>query len=194
MADYVDPRDLDGPARARYLEKRGLTLTRGAAGELSFYRGVCITWTSTLDTRITLVIDAMPRAQRVRLVSAYAHKGGCGFAWDGAPPVDYQEGEMVDVPEDGDSWIVERSFDANPPVQQLPNVLAALPYDLYLETDHWKEVRARAIAHYGDSCVLCDRKPVQVHHSTYVRRGFEQLTDLIVLCDDCHSRYHGKTA
>lgn len=197
MSDYCDPRDLDGPARARYLEERGLALMHRRDGnEVSIYRGVHIAWTSTLDTRITLVIDAMPETQRVRLLSAYAHKGGCGFTWDGAPPVDYREGEMLTedlVPDLNDSWYIDHSYDINPPAQ-LPNVLSTLPYDLYLESDHWKALRAKAIAHYGDTCVLCDKQPVQVHHRTYVRRGFERLTDLIVLCDDCHSRYHGKTA
>lgn len=194
MSDYCDPRGLDGRSRARYLEERGLTLMHRADGsEVSIYHGVHITWTSTLDTRITLVIDAMPEAQRARLLSAYAHKGSCCFTWDGDPPVNYREGEMVDVPKDGDSWIVDRSFSLRPPAQ-LPNRLSVLPYDLYLETDHWKDLRAAAIAHYGDTCVLCDSKPVQVHHRTYARRGFEQLTDLIVLCDGCHSRYHNKTA
>lgn len=192
MSNYVDPRDLDGPARARYLEERGHTLYRTNDGsEVSIYRGVHITWTSTLDTRITLVIDAMPEPQRARLLTAYAHKGSCGFTWDGPPPVDYREGEGVELP--GDYWIVADSFDVRPPTQ-LPNLLTDMPYDLYLESDHWKALRTKAIAHYGDTCVLCDRKPVQVHHRTYARRGFEQLTDLIVLCDDCHSRYHGKTA
>ena len=199
MSEYRsrDPRNWSPEERSRHLAEIGLPLIETADGtEVSYYRGVWITWTSTLDDRITLVIDALPDAQRSRLHTAYAHKGGCSFAWDGPPPVGFTEQDGIgeeDVPGLNDYWVIDRSFDRNPPVQ-LPNRLASLPYDLYLETDHWKQLREKAIAHYGETCVLCDRQPVQVHHRTYVRRGFERLTDLIVLCDDCHSRYHGKTA
>lgn len=72
----------------------------------------------------------------------------------------------------------------------LANRLARLPYRLYLKTQHWKRIRALALDRYGDSCVLCNQRPVDVHHRTYERLGRERLDDLVVLCDPCHATYH----
>jgi HNH endonuclease len=43
----------------------------------------------------------------------------------------------------------------------------------------------------GFTCQLCDSKDkLQVHHRRYDNIGHESLSDLIVLCDRCHSRFH----
>lgn len=42
-------------------------------------------------------------------------------------------------------------------------------------------------------CQLCNREgTMNVHHKTYERLGEEQLNDLIVLCQDCHAKFHDK--
>jgi hypothetical protein len=33
--------------------------------------------------------------------------------------------------------------------------------------------------------------PLQTHHLSYARVGKERDDDLIVLCEECHARYHG---
>lgn len=67
--------------------------------------------------------------------------------------------------------------------------------EAYYRTDEWRHMRALALQHYGETCILCAAKEkLQVHHRTYERLGRERLNDLIVLCDNCHARYHGKTA
>ena len=43
----------------------------------------------------------------------------------------------------------------------------------------------------GFKCQLCGRKgDLNVHHNTYNSRGNENLKDLIVLCKDCHTKFH----
>jgi hypothetical protein len=79
-------------------------------------------------------------------------------------------------------------------------VLRWCPYDIYLQTDHWKRVRKEAIERAGHRCQLCNRHyneaTLQAHHRTYDRRGQEEPGDLTVLCVDCHGKFHknGKVA
>lgn len=73
--------------------------------------------------------------------------------------------------------------------------LARLPYNLYLRTQHWKQMRALAIDRYGRTCVLCDGDDnVNVHHRTYERIGRERLDDLVVLCRKCHASHHRRAS
>lgn len=70
-------------------------------------------------------------------------------------------------------------------------------YHQYLSSDEW---RARRKAKLKDAEYHCERcgavhsKGVQlhVHHRTYKRVTREKLTDLEVLCADCHRREHGR--
>jgi hypothetical protein len=69
-----------------------------------------------------------------------------------------------------------------------------LGYNVYLKTPLWK-----AVAEYKkykiNKCQLCNCKDkLNVHHSTYKNIGFEifNLNDLIVLCQNCHYKYHNK--
>lgn len=65
-------------------------------------------------------------------------------------------------------------------------------YSSYLRTAQWEERRQRALKRAGRKCSLCSRKTrLQVHHRTYERIGEERASDLIVLCDGCHSAHHG---
>lgn len=61
----------------------------------------------------------------------------------------------------------------------------------YLESDHWKRRRARAVLLAEWACQLCkSTKDLQVHHNTYERLGGELDSDLIVLCGYHHKWYH----
>lgn len=69
--------------------------------------------------------------------------------------------------------------------------LRTMPYREYLLTPEWNGRRERAlrVAHY--CCQTCSSGGIMhVHHRTYVRRGEERVTDLIVLCADCHKLFH----
>ncbi len=72
-------------------------------------------------------------------------------------------------------------------------ILRAMDYDLYLQTDHWKETRQKALKAAKYKCNKCNKgKRLQVHHLSYIRRGHEHSKDLIVLCRACHAKVHGR--
>lgn len=67
-----------------------------------------------------------------------------------------------------------------------------MDYAEYLTTPHWKRLayEAKERAHW--QCALCSSSDrLEAHHRTYVRLGKELVTDLVVLCWRCHSRFHG---
>lgn len=72
--------------------------------------------------------------------------------------------------------------------------LAAMPYDSYLLTDHWKELREAVLRRDNHTCCICGKfgGRMVVHHKTYERRGRESLDDLETLCEDCHSVIHDR--
>ena len=71
------------------------------------------------------------------------------------------------------------------------DLLATSPYNEYLKSEHWQEVRAGALERAGNRCQLCNRAArLHVHHRTYERRGCELPDDVIVLCADCHKLFH----
>ena len=69
-------------------------------------------------------------------------------------------------------------------------------YPEYLKTDHWQSVREEALKRAGGRCQVCNssRLPLNTHHRTYERKGNELPGDVIVLCRECHAKFHGKLA
>lgn len=67
-----------------------------------------------------------------------------------------------------------------------------LPYEDYLLTPHWKRTRLKALKHAGFKCQLCgdNGNHLEVHHNNYECLWQEKLSDLIVLCPECHARHH----
>lgn len=66
-----------------------------------------------------------------------------------------------------------------------------MPYYKYLHTQHWAQLRELKLAEVDYRCQLCySPKKLHVHHRTYVRLGREKLTDLTVLCKECHDVFH----
>lgn len=72
-------------------------------------------------------------------------------------------------------------------------------YADYLKSQHWKELKARFWSSKlifkvnGKAvCSCCRTKELnlQLHHRTYARLGREYLTDLTLLCDECHHLTH----
>ena len=74
--------------------------------------------------------------------------------------------------------------------------LRAMPYDVYLKTPYWLDLRRRMIHKAGNQCQVCKKSGVgavlNVHHRSYDRLGEELPSDLMVLCRECHSTHHGK--
>ena len=83
----------------------------------------------------------------------------------------------------------QREVEAAALVQQL----RAMPYQAYLQTEHWQSVRATALRRAKFRCQLCNASgSLHVHHRSYEHRGEEQhyMHDVIVLCRRCHEKHH----
>lgn len=69
--------------------------------------------------------------------------------------------------------------------------LREMPYEEYLQTNHWQDVRRDALKRAKYRCVVClTKKRLDVHHIDYSRRGFEEPEDVAVLCRDDHKIQH----
>ena len=71
-------------------------------------------------------------------------------------------------------------------------------YNDYLKSDDWQHVRKIKLQFADHLCEQCRRpaspgNPLDLHHLTYERFGHENLTDLRVLCRQCHQTVHGRT-
>lgn len=61
-------------------------------------------------------------------------------------------------------------------------------YD-YIHSDEWKEKSARIREKQRGICHLCGKQDkLQAHHLTYIRLGKEKDSDLVGLCDNCHTK------
>lgn len=71
--------------------------------------------------------------------------------------------------------------------------LKHMPYREYLKTPEWQDMRERRLRAARYRCELCHSQgTLHVHHKTYERRGEEYASDLIVLCSNCHAKFHDK--
>jgi hypothetical protein len=84
--------------------------------------------------------------------------------------------------------------------------LVQLPYQEYLQSQHWQFKKTEALKHAFYRCQVCNveghinlgselpthyrDRQLHVHHRTYERKGHELPQDLIVLCDECHDLFH----
>lgn len=69
---------------------------------------------------------------------------------------------------------------------------SAISYTKYLETIHWKKIRAEKYL-LNPTCEFegCDSAiNLNIHHKTYKRLGNEKLTDLLTLCQHHHCKIH----
>ncbi len=69
--------------------------------------------------------------------------------------------------------------------------LRSMPYSEYLQTPEWAQKRDYMMRRLQYHCQVCNgTKSPNVHHRTYKRLGCEWITDLTVLCEDCHELFH----
>lgn len=71
--------------------------------------------------------------------------------------------------------------------------LRAMPYQDYLKTEHWQNLRRKVVRRSGGRCEECGIGGVElhVHHISYARRGYEEPAwDLSCLCAECHKKQH----
>jgi hypothetical protein len=76
----------------------------------------------------------------------------------------------------------------NEPVKERPT-----SYQEYIKSDHWHELRAMALAHYGRRCKICfeEKEFVHVHHIRYGNFYNCTVKDLKIVCPECHKDVHG---
>lgn len=68
-------------------------------------------------------------------------------------------------------------------------------YQAYLRSAVWRRRADQCKRRYGYRCALCNTiGPLNAHHRTYERLGFELSSDLIALCRYCHAKHHDKLA
>lgn len=69
-------------------------------------------------------------------------------------------------------------------------------YAQYLMSPEWKSVRSRWMASefcMGDMCHTAGCRSLyalQLHHRTYARIGYEDMSDLVLVCQSCHHKIH----
>lgn len=85
--------------------------------------------------------------------------------------------------DDTDDWDEDEEYQ----IEQLKS----MPYQQYLQTDHWQSIRKRELKYADYRCRLCDEDVnLQVHHRTYDRIGCERPNDVTALCQECHEKHH----
>lgn len=69
-------------------------------------------------------------------------------------------------------------------------------YSVYLQSQEWKDKSKLAKQKAGWRCQLCnkpgDDTTLHSHHRTYENIGNEKQGDIIVLCQNCHAKFHDK--
>lgn len=65
-------------------------------------------------------------------------------------------------------------------------------YYEYINSDEWKEKSRAMKKKFGYKCQLCNEPGpgLSVHHRTYENLYHEPPEDLVVLCDNCHKKFH----
>lgn len=72
--------------------------------------------------------------------------------------------------------------------------LKTMPYKEYLKSGHWQNFRKRVLKHFDFCCQLCNKKQAEmhIHHRSYENKGEESYCDVILLCSECHAKFHDK--
>lgn len=142
-------------------------------------------WKSDFDGHGTLVEIGMAAAFEKPAIVAFQYPETKNAVWFAAATA-----EHVIVAESAlEAW--------KEALELLTPSLATMPYQQYLQTDHWEKTAAAAKERAGHKCQVCNSYGnLHTHHRTYERRGAELPDDLIVLCASCHSLFHknGKLA
>ena len=62
-------------------------------------------------------------------------------------------------------------------------------YEKYLQSPSWQRKRDAVRQRDGGQCI-CGAQATEMHHKTYDNIGREPLSDLVMLCEECHERVH----
>jgi 5-methylcytosine-specific restriction endonuclease McrA len=76
------------------------------------------------------------------------------------------------------------------PIECIDTKEIAISYTKYLKTIHWHNLRTEKLL-LNPICEKCQSAiNLNLHHLTYTRLGKEKLSDLITLCQSCHTKLH----
>lgn len=95
------------------------------------------------------------------------------------------------------NFIME-DFYGNSISDEVTNVILQMDYKDFLNTPYWDGVRNYKLKRAKYCCELCGAKGIlHVHHKKYENHGREHIKsiankDLIVLCKNCHEKFHDK--
>lgn len=95
------------------------------------------------------------------------------------------------------NYIME-DFYGNSVSDEVTSVILQMNYRDFLKTPYWDGVRNYKLKRAKYCCELCGAKGIlHVHHKTYEHHGKEHIksianNDLIVLCKNCHEKFHDK--
>lgn len=99
-----------------------------------------------------------------------------------------------DIPPKKYYWLMEKEARWTNVHEVAEYINSNLTYKEFLRTPYWKAIAEKKKKDADYSCELCNSVgKLNVHHRTYERHGYERLflKDLIVLCEDCHRKFHG---
>jgi len=66
-------------------------------------------------------------------------------------------------------------------------------YREYLVSKKWASIKRAVYFFYEEECYICrNNDRLHVHHKTYDRLFHEDLDDLVLVCNSCHSKIHDK--
>jgi 5-methylcytosine-specific restriction endonuclease McrA len=72
--------------------------------------------------------------------------------------------------------------------------LRKMPFSEYRLTSEWQARRNATLSRAGYRCQACGEHDTRLdcHHNDYTRYGEERIFDLVVLCGQCHTMFHGR--
>lgn len=66
-----------------------------------------------------------------------------------------------------------------------------MKYYEYLKTAHFINIRKKALEFWGNKCSLCcNFEDLHIHHNNYLCLFKETEKDVLVLCKNCHEKFH----
>lgn len=93
---------------------------------------------------------------------------------------------------------IPQSYSGEISNEKVRHHVLSMEYSPFLNTPYWDAVRNYKLKKANYRCELCNAKAkLNVHHKTYEHHGQEHFKhiadkDLIVLCEECHAKFHDK--
>lgn len=105
------------------------------------------------------------------------------------PPLDGVRFGLGKIEDDELPSVVELMADGGKLLVTL--ALREMPYEDYLQTDHWQRVRVMAFQRWGHRCSVCmEIYGLDIHHLHYRTLGCETYVDVRPLCREHHKIQH----